>query len=417
MMKDSTSKSSFGEFQDFIEDGSLTISNVPADKPVDKNELEERRLEMLRDNRLEKYNGYSKKTKSKLQQDEIIEEAKHSSYSRPNLKYFLDRSEGYPTAQKNSFKLFQAMTLGDTYDASNMHSFITAGGSKYKPKIFEILKKHSRQSCKLWQTYKGDTKFIHKNLEDKYTTSLEFYNVKIINDIMYNEKVRIVCLFKDYLIFDDLTEFLKRSYTYPEAIIRLSKIYEFYEAYSQVFPNYIRLSARKHMYKNIERKQRLIEAQNDSHTDSSFIEDNESSEKQTQGLVNQKIFNSTFMDSILKSQKKNYAQMNLEGLVNSFLRQSVSHNEISSFLNESNYSIFSKAATKNVTPQKSAIDLLAQEHKNLQTSNKLKALTKENQKSDKEHVKKSTSKKTNYQGYYGAKTLEGKKSDDDFTTK
>jgi hypothetical protein len=63
------------------------------------------------------------------------------------------------------------------------------------------------------------------------------------------------------------------------------------------------------------------------------------------------------------------------------------------------------------------IDLLAQEHKNLQTSNKLKALTKENQKSDNEPVKKSTSKKTNYQGYYGAKTLEGKKSDDDFTTK
>ena len=56
---------------------------------------------------------------------------------------------------------------------------------------------------------------------------------------MYNEKVRVVGLFKDYLIYDDLTEFLKRKYTYPEAIIRLSKIYEFYEAYSQVFPNYI----------------------------------------------------------------------------------------------------------------------------------------------------------------------------------
>lgn len=148
-MKDSTSKSSFGEFQDFIEDGSLTISNPPADKPIDKNELEERRLEMLRDNRLEKYNGYNKKTKSTLHKDEIVEESKPASYARPNLKFFLERSQGYPNVQKNSFKLFQAMTLGDTSDATHMQSFLTAGGSKYKPKIFEILKRHSRQSCKI----------------------------------------------------------------------------------------------------------------------------------------------------------------------------------------------------------------------------------------------------------------------------
>ena len=50
MMKRSTSKSSFGDFQDFIEDGSLTMNDPPSDKVIDKNELEERRLEMLRDN-------------------------------------------------------------------------------------------------------------------------------------------------------------------------------------------------------------------------------------------------------------------------------------------------------------------------------------------------------------------------------
>lgn len=46
-------------------------------------------------------------------------------------------------------------------------------------------------------------------LEEKYTTSVDFYNSKIINDIMYNEKIQIVWLFKDYLIMDDMTEFLK----------------------------------------------------------------------------------------------------------------------------------------------------------------------------------------------------------------
>lgn len=214
---------------------------------------------------------------------------------------------------------------------------------------------------------------------------------------MYNEKVRVVCMFKDYLIFDDLTEFLKRSYTYPESIIRLSKIFEFYEAYSQVFPNYIRLSARKHMYKNIERKQRLIEAQNDSATESSFMEDNDESERPVPGLVNQKIFNSGFMDSLMKTHKKNYAKMNLEGLVDSFVRHSVSHNEISSFLNESNYSIFSKTATKNVTPQKSAVDLFIKEHKNMQT-NKNKQRGKESKQEVKENdqdIKESGKKQAN----------------------
>jgi len=56
--------------------------------------------------------------------------------------------------------------------------------------------------------------------------------------------------------------------------------------------------------------------------------------------------------------------MNLEELVDSFARNSLSHNEIASFLNDSNYSIFSKATTtKNEASQKSISDLIAQEHK------------------------------------------------------
>jgi len=64
--------------------------------------------------------------------------------------------------------------------------------------------------------------------------------------------------------------------------------------------------------------------------------------------------------------------MNMEDVLDSFVRHSMSHQEISSFLNESNYSIFSKTNTKNVTPQKSAVDLLVKEHKHMQEINKLK---------------------------------------------
>jgi hypothetical protein len=95
---------------------------------------------------------------------------------------------------------------------------------------------------------------VKENLEKKYLTSWEYYNSKIVNDIIYNENTHVVSIFKDYLIYDDVSEFLKRSYTKPEALQRLPKVFEFYEKYSKVFPNYIAIPESKFMFKNIERK-------------------------------------------------------------------------------------------------------------------------------------------------------------------
>ena len=85
-------------------------------------------------------------------------------------------------------------------------------------------------------------------------TSREYYNVKIINDVIYNENTHIVSVFKDYLIYDDVSEFLKRMYNKLESVQRLPKMFEFYEKYSKVFPNYVIIPENKYMFKNIERK-------------------------------------------------------------------------------------------------------------------------------------------------------------------
>ena len=85
-------------------------------------------------------------------------------------------------------------------------------------------------------------------------TARDFYNVKVVNDVIYNENTHVVSIFKDYLIFDDISEFLKREYDYNESSGRLPKIFEFYEKYSRVFPNYVNLPENKYMIKNIERK-------------------------------------------------------------------------------------------------------------------------------------------------------------------
>ena len=88
---------------------------------------------------------------------------------------------------------------------------------------------------------------------------MDYYNVKVVNDIIYNDETHLVSLFKDYLIYDDISEFLKRFYWENESHPRLTKIYNFYEQFSKVFPNYIVLEESKYMFKNIERKQIAID--------------------------------------------------------------------------------------------------------------------------------------------------------------
>lgn len=107
-------------------------------------------------------------------------------------------------------------------------------------------------------TGKSKMKVIAQNLAKKYLTTRESYNVKVISDIIYNENTHIVSVFKDFLIYDDLTEFLKRLYKTSEAIQRLPKIFDYYEKCSKVFPNFVVVEEKKYMFKNISRKQKAI---------------------------------------------------------------------------------------------------------------------------------------------------------------
>lgn len=102
---------------------------------------------------------------------------------------------------------------------------------------------------------------VYKKLTSTYKTSINDYNIKQINDIIYNEKANIVSNFKDYLIFDDGSEFLKRFYKMKETDDRLPRLYDYYENYSKIFPNYIILPEAKYIYKNIQKKQKLIDTQ------------------------------------------------------------------------------------------------------------------------------------------------------------
>ena len=152
-------------------------------------------------------------------------------------------------------------------------------------------------SYKISSEFVGASKLknmIKHHLNRKYLTSIDTFNVKVINDVIYNENTHIVSVFKDFLIYDDVSEFMKRYYNSSESIHRLPKIFEFYEKYSKIFPNYVVLSESKYMFKNIEKKQKLIDEQQkdgkkkNTNTNNSDEEDN-------------RIFDSLFMNKLNKA--------------------------------------------------------------------------------------------------------------------
>ncbi|MCQ2817264.1 MAG: hypothetical protein MJ252_08370 [archaeon] len=99
----------------------------------------------------------------------------------------------------------------------------------------------------------------HKLLTEKYILDPLFYGSTVINDIIYNERRHAVAMFKDYLIVDDLSEFLKRFYKINESLIRLPKYFDYYETYSRIYPNYTSIPESKYIYKNINKKQKMID--------------------------------------------------------------------------------------------------------------------------------------------------------------
>ena len=125
----------------------------------------------------------------------------------------------------------------------------------------------SRQTTKRKQTKLLSFRSIEKHIFNKFHKSYFidelYYGARVINDIIYNEKTHIVATFKDYLILDDVSEFLKRYYTTIESNIRLPKFFEYYETYSRIYPNYTSLPESRYTYKNIHKKQKMIDQQQD----------------------------------------------------------------------------------------------------------------------------------------------------------
>ena len=160
-----------------------------------------------------------------------------------------------------------------------------------KEKFLKALKKINPRNSKMITL----ERYVFLKFNDFYSNKEDFYNIKVINEIICNESTHVVAAFKDYLINEDTSEFLQKFYTRKESKEALPKIFEYYDCCSVIFPNYVVLPESKYIYKNIQRKQRVIDNQQDLEDKQELIKN---------GIIKIKdddnpVFNTVELDSIL----------------------------------------------------------------------------------------------------------------------
>ena len=172
----------------------------------------------------------------------------------------------------------------------------------------------------------------------RYDKPIWYHDVKMINDILYNEKSHYVEMFKEYLLYEDYNEFLKQYYSDIFLKNKLEKILIFYEKYSKIFPNYTVIRESKYLYKNIKRKQKMINQMNEN-KENEFLDEESSYSKS----YNKTIFNSRVINSIYTG----HNTLNLNKT-----QSTLTNKSIEQFLNK--ISFYEKKATeeKNIKSKK-----------------------------------------------------------------
>ena len=149
---------------------------------------------------------------------------------------------------------------------------------------------------------KENLNIISNNLLAYSITSL-VYNTFVIDSILLNNRSHIVSLFKDGLILNEDSEFFSRFYNKGESNKRLQQLLDYYNASSMLFPNYTALDEKKYIYKNIMKKQKVIDLMEE--LDDKKKEDNVLYINYTNGVKEEKddrVFDTKIYESIALEQ-------------------------------------------------------------------------------------------------------------------
>ena len=160
-------------------------------------------------------------------------------------------------SSKESKKIFNLAKNNYLSNSLNINSY------KEKEKISKTknINRSIKPFNKIEKASKNFEKIVYKYFKNKYHHTKDFYNIRAIDDIINNYNSHLVSEFKDYLLMGDISEFLQKNYDINESMQFLILLINYYKNSSLIFPNYVLLPEKKYIFKNIRKKQKIINKQ------------------------------------------------------------------------------------------------------------------------------------------------------------
>jgi hypothetical protein len=100
---------------------------------------------------------------------------------------------------------------------------------------------NKKSNFKSTHSYKDILKKVYKKLNKdlrQYNYNQNKYNIQKSNEIIFAKNKRIVSIFKDNLLWNETSDFLKQFYKISESKNLIPSICEYYECFSLLFPEY-----------------------------------------------------------------------------------------------------------------------------------------------------------------------------------
>ena len=186
------------------------------------------------------------------------------------LRYKTDRNSQEKANLKNSKKA----------KFIKKHKIIHSFGNKINSNLGDISLKIDYKQLK---SYKDTIKNAHLKLNKelrKYNYSNKEYYIQKIDEIIFDNNKRLVSIFKDYLLWNETSDFLKEYYNLSESLKLLPNMCEYYEGFTFIYPEYAPLEdVLKILKRNIKKKKLILEKYEDNDENSIFNNNYDDSEQ------------------------------------------------------------------------------------------------------------------------------------------
>ena len=191
--------------------------------------------------------------------------------------------------QKQKTNIENKYFKNEQYIMTNLYNSIKQNMQKNREK-----KENTNKDNKKILSFQSIEKLIYKSFRKYYNNNSKF-NIMKIDEIINNEKSHLVAEFKDFLVMGDMGEFILKYYNKKEIDAIYKQILDYYNENLFIFPNYVALYESKYIYNNIQKKQKIIDIQEELNDNKDQKNKNEKKEKQDPN----KVFSVKEIDSIL----------------------------------------------------------------------------------------------------------------------